>query len=68
MIPVQSSNIASIGYDPESKLMHVEFKDGATYKLHGVEAEEYRQFMAAPSKGAHYHTHFKTRHTGKVGE
>ena len=65
MIAVHSSNVKAIGYDPNAKIMHVEFETG-TYVHERVEPDAYRRFMAASSKGSHYHVHFKGGHAGKV--
>ncbi len=61
--PVQSSNIASVGYDPESQLLEVEFKDGAVYRYLGVPASLYQSLMQAPSKGTFLHEQVKDRFT-----
>lgn len=49
LIPVESSNIAAIGY--ESGTLHVRFKDGATYQYADVTEDQHVALMAAPSKG-----------------
>ncbi len=49
---VESSNIRSIGYDPASQVLEVEFNYGhLVYQYKGVPAEIYEQLMAAESKG-----------------
>ncbi|WP_373371922.1 KTSC domain-containing protein [Archangium lansingense] len=59
--PVQSSNVASIGYVPESQTLEVEFKDSAIYQYLGVPAALYDALMRAPSKGAFLHERIKDR-------
>lgn len=49
--PVTSSNIASIGYDPGSMTLEVEFKNGAVYQYFDVPDAVYQEFMRADSKG-----------------
>jgi hypothetical protein len=66
MIAVQSSNIAAIGYEPESGVMHVRFKDGSTYAHPDTTPAEYRAFMASSSKGAHHAANFRKR-AKKIG-
>ena len=39
--PVSSSNIAAIGYDPDSGVLEVEFTNGAVYSYSGVPLGEY---------------------------
>ena len=49
--PVASSNTASIGYDPDSETLEVEFTSGSVYQYFNVPSGLYDQLMAAPSKG-----------------
>ena len=46
---VNSSKIRSVGYDPKSQALEVEFSDGKIVTYSGVSPEVHRQFMAAPS-------------------
>jgi hypothetical protein len=62
MIPVQSSNVESIGYEPAAQRLDVKFRGGKTYRHDNVSEQDYRRFMAADSKGRHYHENFKGRH------
>ena len=50
-IPVVSSNIASIGYDPESLILEVEFLNGSVYQYFDVPQQVYIDFINAESKG-----------------
>ena len=38
MHPVTSSNVESVGHDPETNILRVVFKGGATYEYDGVPA------------------------------
>lgn len=49
--PVQSSVVRSIGYDPESKTLEVEFADGHLYEYYDVPAAIHRRLMTAESVG-----------------
>ena len=49
--PVSSSAISSVGYDPESETLEVEFSSGAVYEYYDVPSKVYRSLMSAPSKG-----------------
>jgi KTSC domain-containing protein len=62
MIPVSSSNIASIGYDPERKELEVAFKGGATYRYHGVEEDTFLGLKNAKSAGGFFHLHVISRY------
>ena len=39
--PVSSSNLASVGYDPSTKTLEIEFNDGAVYQYDDVPESEY---------------------------
>jgi len=57
--PVESSNIASIGYDPVTSTLEIEFHSGARYQYFAVPQEIYDGLMNAPSKGAFFHQFIK---------
>ena len=48
---VKSSSIESIGFDPEAKVLEIEFKTGRVYRYREVPFEEYLKIMNAPSHG-----------------
>lgn len=49
--PVESTNLASVGYAPETGALYVEFKGGALYRYNNVRPEVHDALMAAESKG-----------------
>ena len=49
--PVESSNLRSVGYDPATRTLEVEFRNGTVYQYSGVEQEDFDRFMASSSKG-----------------
>jgi len=51
---VESSNLASVGYNPESKILEVEFKHGGIYQYKGVPKDEYDALMNAESHGKYF--------------
>jgi hypothetical protein len=61
--PVSSSNISSIGYDPDSEVLEVEFTNGAVYSYSGVPPGEYEGFTNADSKGKYLHANIKGRYS-----
>lgn len=65
MTPVESSNIKAVGYHPESRTMHIQFKSGGHYRYADVPPETHEAFMAAESKGGHFSKNFagKFKHT-----
>lgn len=60
--PVHSSNILSVGYDPASRTLEVEFHSGGVYQYSGVPETVYQGFMRAASKGSYFHDHIKERY------
>ena len=57
--PVISSNIVSIGYDPEIQTLEIEFKNGSVYQYSGVPSDEFDSFMSADSRGTYFHARIK---------
>lgn len=62
MKPVKSSNISSVGYDPDAKTLHIAFSNGSQYTYHGVDAEKHVALMGAESVGKHLNAHIKGHH------
>lgn len=60
MIPVSSSDIASIGY--ENGTLHIRFRSGGLYAYFGVPQSVYSDLMNAPSKGQYFHAHIRGRY------
>jgi hypothetical protein len=54
MIPVSSSNIASVGYDEERQELYVQFHTGTRYVYSGVPAHIYEAFFEEASPGRHF--------------
>lgn len=66
MKPVdRSSNVTALGYDPESKELHVRFASGGVYAYSGVSPEEHQALVNAPSVGSHLHAHIKSRYPAR---
>ncbi|MGA2650955.1 MAG: KTSC domain-containing protein [Terracidiphilus sp.] len=59
---VASSNISSIGYDPQTSTLEVEFLNGGIYQYYGVPENMYQQLMSAPSKGQFLNTYIKNQY------
>ncbi len=67
-IPVKSSNIDSVGYDDNNKVLEIEFHSGGVYQYSKVEQELYDKLMRASSKGQFFHRFIKDIFpTKKVG-
>jgi hypothetical protein len=56
---VDSSTVLSIGYEPTSGTLEVEFKNGGLYQYYNVPEPIYQQFMATDSKGKYLHIYIK---------
>jgi hypothetical protein len=48
---VTSSNVRSIGYDPTSQTLEVEFQNSFVYQYYNVPTHVFEALMAAGSKG-----------------
>ena len=60
--PVSSSNISSIGYDPESRTLEIEFHSGGIYQYFNVPESIYNALMSASSHGSYFHRHIKDQY------
>jgi hypothetical protein len=65
MDAVDSSNIEAIGYNAESRELHVQFKGGSVYIHEEFPPSLAAEFKASPSKGSFYHAHIKNRFNAK---
>jgi hypothetical protein len=52
-IPVSSSNVSSIGYDPDIQTLEVEFLNGGTYQYMNVPQNVFDELMVSSSKGSY---------------
>jgi hypothetical protein len=63
--PVESSNIAAVGYDPDDRTLHVKFKgSGQVYAYDGVTPEHHEALMGADSIGTHFHANIRKNFKG----
>jgi hypothetical protein len=61
-IPVQSSQIQEIGYDPEKSVLEVQFKRGLTvYHYAGVPPEVYEDLMHSESIGKFFNANVRDK-------
>jgi hypothetical protein len=61
--PVTSSNISSVGYEPASQVLEVEFTNGSVYSYEGVPPEVHRGLVDAPSVGSAFHSMIRDQYT-----
>jgi hypothetical protein len=66
--PVTSRSLRSVGYDPSSKVLEIEFNNGRVYQYSGMPETQYRALLAASSLGAFFNAEIKDHYTTrKVG-
>lgn len=58
-VPVTSSNLASVGYDPEEMVLEVAFKSGSVYRYSNVPMGVHVGLLSAGSKGKFFHQHIR---------
>jgi hypothetical protein len=59
--PVESSTLASVGYDKTQFLLELEFRSGELYQYAGPPDNIYRELMAAESKGRFFNQNIRDR-------
>ena len=64
---VNSSNIQSVGYDAQRKVLEIEFKNGV-YHYTGVAPFIYKKLLSAKSAGKFFHQHINKIFDFKKGE
>ena len=57
--PMDSSAVASVGYDATIRALDVEYAGGAVYRYHPVPDRVYRQLLRAESKGRFVNAHIR---------
>lgn len=60
-VPVSSSSVRSVGYDPIRFVLEIEFMSGAVYRYSHVPAAAHRLLLQAPSIGEYVNTIIKPR-------
>jgi len=56
---VSSSNLASVGYDPENMILEIEFQHGGIYQYFDVPESVYQSLMNADSHGKYFDAYIK---------
>jgi hypothetical protein len=60
-VQVQSTVIASVGYDETTRMLDIEFHSGAVWRYLDVPPEIHRALLDADSKGRFYNANIKGR-------
>ncbi len=55
LLPVESSNLAAVGYNLDTNELEVAFLDGSVYRYFEVPLEEANALMDAPSHGTYFY-------------
>lgn len=58
-VAVSSSNLVSVGYDPETETLEVEFKNSGIYQYLNVPGFIYERLMSADSIGKFFNSEIK---------
>ncbi len=65
---VESSNLKSIGYDPNTATLEVEFHNGAIWQYYDVLESNFYELKSASSIGKYFNANIKGQHSeGQVG-
>ena len=56
---VTSSNLASVGYEPETETLEIEFLKSGVYQYYNVPLFMYERMMSADSAGKFFNTEIK---------
>ena len=56
-LPLRSSVIAAVGYNPDTAELEVEFRSGDVYRYFAVPASVHRSLVEADSPGAFFNRH-----------
>lgn len=59
---VESSNLASIGYDVAKQILEIEFNHGGVYQYFNVPQEVYDELMDADSHGKYFVANIKSHY------
>jgi hypothetical protein len=59
MQPVSSSNLAAVGYDPETQTLAIEFKSGGTYEYYDVPQQVFDGLLSAASHGQYFQSNIR---------
>lgn len=64
-IPVESSVLRAVGYEPRHRRLRAEFCSGAVYAYEGVPHTIFADLVAAPSKGSFFNRRIRNDYNHK---
>ena len=65
LTPIKSSMFSAQHYDPSSRVLTVQFKNGAVHQYDDVGADKHFAFVGAASPGAYFNDKLKGNHLGR---
>jgi len=57
--PVHSDYVRSVGYDPSSQILEIEYQNGFVCDYYGVPKPVYSGLLKAPSHLTYHHEHIR---------
>lgn len=63
--PVKSSNIKTVGYDPKTKTLEIEFHTGDVHQYAGVSPQSHKKMVSAKSIGGYFQVNIRNFHKSK---
>jgi len=60
-VPVESGVIRAVAYEAEARHLYIEFPSGDVYRYLFIYPGQYREFMAAESKGRYFAQHIRDK-------
>ncbi len=61
-VPIASSNIKSVAYDPDTRTLEVTFANGGTYQYADVAPQHFEALQVHASPGSYFHQHVRSAH------
>lgn len=56
---MSSSNLSSVGYDEDDRILEIEFNSGGVYQYYDVPPRIHQELMNASSHGKYFHSSIK---------
>jgi hypothetical protein len=58
-LPLESTALSSAAYFPDQRTLYLKFRSGEIYRYFEFPPEQYRDFLAADSKGQYFQFHIR---------
>ena len=65
LTPIESSMFSHQHYDPNTRVLTVQYKNGGIYQHEDVSAEKHDAFIGNKSPGAYFNQHIKNNFASK---